>query len=62
MATAKNLKTGIMSAKFSRSQEKLLIDLLVNGTLGASLPLAATGLLPGQMWNNAGVVTVIAQP
>lgn len=62
MATAKNQKTEIMGAKFSRSQEKLLLDMFVGGTFGASLPLAATGLLPGQMWNNAGVVTVVAQP
>lgn len=57
MATAKNLKTDIMSAKFSRSQEKLLLDLFVSGTLGASLP-TADPLVNGQLWNNVGVVTV----
>lgn len=61
------LRTRILSARFSRSQEKALLELLevsltaeAGSVAGAALPTVATGLTTGMLWNNAGVVTVVA--
>lgn len=56
MATA---KTRILNARFSKSQEKALLKLLLGPELGASLP-TTDPLIAGALWNNAGVVTVSA--
>lgn len=56
---AKNTKTLILKALFSRSQEKALLELFMGTALGASLPTADPANA-GQLWSNAGVVTVSA--
>ena len=52
-----NAKTRILNARFSKSQEKALLELLLGTELGASLPTTDPEV-PGRLWNNAGVVTV----
>lgn len=57
----------IMSAKFSRSQEKALLNMEktaltseAGNTAAGDLPTVVTGLTSGMMWNNAGVLTIVA--
>ena len=59
--------TRIKSARFSYSQEKALLAMNkvvltaeAGSTAGAALPTVSTGLTTGMLWNNAGVVTVVA--
>ena len=56
---ATNAKSDIMGAKFSRSQEAVLLQMFLGTTFGASLP-TADPTNAGQLWSNAGVVTVSA--
>lgn len=60
MANVKNSKTLIINARFSKSQEKALLDLFLGTALGAGLPTSSTGLKTGQLWSNSGVVTIAA--
>ncbi len=54
---AKKTKTVVIKARFSRAQERALLDILTGDVLGSSLP-TADPLVPGVLWNNVGVVTV----
>ena len=60
-------RRNIMSAKFSRTQEKALLDMektALNTEAGnvnaGNLPTASAGLPSGALWVNAGVLTVVA--
>lgn len=52
-------RTRILKARFSKSQEKAMLKLLLESELGASLPTSDPGKA-GYLWNNLGVVTVSA--
>lgn len=60
-------RTLVITSRFSRSQEKALLEMEktaltaeAGNTNAGNLPTVSTGLTSGMIWNNAGVITVVA--